>query len=91
MIREKKNIIKDFMVIPGIGKSIAGDLWELGYRSLDDLKNENPEKMYSAFCKLAGTKVDRCLLYVFRCAVYFVSNKKHNPDLLKWWNWKNKK
>ncbi len=28
------------------------------------------------------------LLYVFRCAVYYATNKKHDPELLKWWNWK---
>jgi hypothetical protein len=32
--------------------------------------------------------VDRCMLYVFRCAVYYATNKKHDPKLLKWWNWK---
>ena len=30
------------------------------------------------------------VLYVFRCAVYFAS-KQHNPELLKWWHWKEKK
>jgi hypothetical protein len=34
--------------------------------------------------------VDRCLLYVFRCAVYFASHKKHDPKLLLWWNWKDR-
>jgi hypothetical protein len=28
-------------------------------------------------------------LYTFRCAVYYASNKRHNPKLLKWWNWKD--
>jgi Pathogenicity locus len=34
--------------------------------------------------------VDRCVLYVFRAAVYFASNKKHDEEKLKWWNWKDK-
>ncbi|MFP4458563.1 MAG: helix-hairpin-helix domain-containing protein [Candidatus Zixiibacteriota bacterium] len=36
---------------------------------------------------------DRCLLYVFRCAVYFAEITEENRDIemLKWWNWKNKK
>jgi hypothetical protein len=33
--------------------------------------------------------VDRCVLYVFRCAVYFASEAEHDPELLKWWNWKD--
>jgi hypothetical protein len=30
-------------------------------------------------------------LYTFRCAVYFVSNQQHEPELLKWWNWTDAK
>ena len=86
----KETVIKEFKNIPGVGKSIALDLWELGYRSVSQLKNENPEKMYLKFCKIKNQKIDRCLLYVFRCAVYFASNKNLETELLKWWNWKDK-
>ncbi len=86
---DKKEILKQFQTIPGVGKSIAGDLWNMGYRSVSELKGKNPEQMYEDICRLFGTHVDRCMLYVFRCAVYFASNKKHNPELLKWWNWKD--
>ena len=52
---------------------------------------KNPEKMYEQSCELAGMKIDRCLLYVYRGAVYFASNNKHNSELLKWWNWTDEK
>lgn len=77
------------MTIPGVGKSIALDLWDLGYRKLDDLKHEDPQTMYDNFCALVNQKVDRCLLYVFRCAVYYTSNTSHDAEKLKWWNWKD--
>jgi len=34
---------------------------------------------------------DRCLLYVFRCAVYYASTSPELYDIekLKWWNWKD--
>jgi hypothetical protein len=32
----------------------------------------------------------RCVLYVFRCAVYFATEKVHDEELLKWWNWQDK-
>ncbi len=93
-IVRKKNSEKDalraFQQIPGVGKSIAQDLWDMGFRSPRELKNKNPEKLYADFCSLRGMPVDRCMLYVFRCAVYFVSHKKHRPELLKWWNWKDR-
>ena len=74
--------------IPGVGKTIADDLRSLGILQISDLKNKDPEKLYQKLCSVQGP-VDRCMLYVFRCAVYFVSKKKHDPELLKWWNWKN--
>ena len=75
---------------PGVGPSIARNLYDLGYRRVEDLKNEDPERMYKRLCTLKGAEVDRCLLYVFRCAVYYASNRKHDPGLLKWWNWKDR-
>lgn len=87
----KKASLKELEQIPGVGKSIANDLWGLGIRSIKDLRGRDPEKLYEKFCRQKGVSVDRCVLYVFRCAVYYSSNKKHNPDLLKWWNWKYKR
>ena len=82
--------IKELTKIPGVGKSIAEDLWNIGVRKLNDLKNRDPEELYLRLCSYQGANVDRCVLYVFRCAVYFVSRENHDPDLLKWWNWKDK-
>ena len=87
---QKYSILKELQTIPGVGKSISNDLYLMGFRSIKDLKNRNPEKLYNDFCKLVGHNVDRCLLYTFRCAVYFALNKKHDPNLLLWWSWKDK-
>lgn len=76
--------------IPGVGSSIAEDLRSLGYKTVPDLKDQNPQKMYDNLCAVQGIKLDRCVLYVFRCAVYFASHKTHEPSLLFWWNWKNR-
>jgi hypothetical protein len=84
--------IKELMTIPGVGKSIAGDLHRIGIRSVNDLKGRMPEELYDQSNALAGKTQDRCLLYVFRCAVYFADTKaeRRNPEKLKWWNWKDK-
>lgn len=82
--------MKELQQIPGVGKSIARDLIALGITSIPDLKNRVPEEMYTESNRLAGVQQDRCLLYVFRCAVYFSKKKQHDPELLKWWNWKEK-
>ena len=82
---------KELQQIPGIGRSLSKDLVDLGYRKVNELKGENPETMYQNLMDLRGEHIDRCVLYVFRCAVYYASNSKHEPDLLKWWNWKDRK
>jgi Pathogenicity locus len=85
----RRDALKDFQRIPGVGKSIAQDLWELGFRSTAGLAGADPQEMYDRFCALKGMHIDRCLLYVFRGAVYFASRTEHDPDLLKWWSWKD--
>ena len=86
---DKQAVLKEFRRIPGVGKSIAEDLWNLSLRSVSDLKNQDPEVLYMSLCALQGTQVDRCMLYVFRCAVYYASNDTYDAELLKWWNWKD--
>ena len=91
MTATQKVVLRDLQVIPGVGPSIAEDLWELGVRRVEDLRGKDPERLYEQRCKQQGVRIDRCLLYVFRCAVYFASHNKHDPELLKWWNWKDRR
>jgi nucleotidyltransferase/DNA polymerase involved in DNA repair len=79
----------DLTSIPGVGPSISQDLRDLGYRSVSALRGEDPEEMYQRLVRRTGQHVDRCVLYVFRCAVYYASNNDHDDELLKWWNWKD--
>jgi hypothetical protein len=78
-------------VIPGVGKSIAADLWKIGIKKVSDLRGKNPEVLFDRSNLLAGTTQDRCLLYVFRCAVYYAETPEQDRDSekLKWWNWKD--
>lgn len=89
MKKRARNPNDELQRIPGIGPSLADDLRRLGYRRVVDLKGADPEKMYARFEKLVGSHVDRCVLYTFRCAVYFATAKRHEPEKLKWWNWKD--
>jgi hypothetical protein len=76
--------------IPGIGPSLAQDLRDLGYDDVADLRGAEPEEMYARLIHIRGVHQDPCVLYVFRCAVYFASAKDHDPELLKWWSWKDR-
>jgi hypothetical protein len=84
----KEQVLIEFKRVPGVGPSIAQDLWDLGLRSFEDIKKADPQKLYDDLCVLKQAHVDRCMLYVFRCAHYFVSTQNHDPKLLQWWKWK---
>ena len=79
----------DLRTIPGVGPSIEADLVTLGVCSVQELRGLDPEALYARLCVHQGVRVDRCVLYVFRCAVYFAEAEEHDPELLKWWNWKD--
>ena len=76
--------------IPGIGPSLAQDLRDLGYARVTDLRGSDPERMYARLIELRGQRQDPCVLYAFRCAVYYASFTERDPELLKWWAWKGR-
>ena len=89
-VKIKSNDCIGLRTIPGVGKSIAADLRSLGIYTVKDLKYKDPEIMYIQLMDKKGSHIDRCVLYVFRCAVYYAEHDKHDPEKLKWWNWKDK-
>jgi hypothetical protein len=88
----KEESIKNLMKIPGVGKSIANDLYQIGIHKVEDLKKREPEELFDVSNAMVGVVQDRCLLYVFRGAVYFAETaaENHDPEKLKWWNWSDK-
>ena len=76
--------------IPGVGPSLARDLRSLGVTSLAALRRRSPERLYAQLNRIRGARQDPCVLYVFRCAVYFARTRHPRSGLLKWWNWKNR-
>lgn len=81
----------DLQEIPGVGPSLARDLLDLGYRRVSDLERADPEMMYARLMALREAHIDRCVLYVFRAAVYYARTPgdERDPELLKWWRWKD--
>jgi len=87
--RRKKAALEELQQIPGVGKSISEDLWQMGFRKVEELNQRDPEELYQRFCIMKQKLVDSCMLYVFCRAVYYPSNPDHDPALLNWWNWKD--
>jgi hypothetical protein len=85
----QKNL-KNLEKIPGVGKKLSKEFANIGFKEVQDFKGKDPELIYNQICTKQGFPVDRCVLYVCRLAVYFAENDVHDPEKLKWWNWKDK-
>ncbi|MGH8126789.1 MAG: helix-hairpin-helix domain-containing protein [Gammaproteobacteria bacterium] len=79
---------KGLQAIPGVGKSIEVDLQRLGIERIEQLRRRDPQDLYEQMMEQQGGHIDRCMLYVLRCAVYYAEGGRE-PDKLLWWSWKD--
>lgn len=88
---KKKIVSKDEPIakIPGIEPSAVEALAKFGYTRTTQIKGADAEDMYYRYCIETGEVEDKCLLYQFRCAVYYSTVKKPDPKKLRWWYWKD--
>ena len=77
--------MSDLRSVPGIGAKKEQDLMEVGYDSLESLKNADPDELYYEMCERKGERLDKCVLYAIRCAVAFAEDPEPNPDDYRWW------
>jgi len=49
MSKPDKSALRDLQQIPGVGRKIAEDLCNLGFRTVQDLQNQDPEELYHNF------------------------------------------
>ena len=77
--------MSDLRMVPGIGAKKEKELMELGYDSLESLREADPDELYFQACAKGGWQLDKCVLYAFRCAVAFAKDPSPNPDEYRWW------
>lgn len=85
--------LTEFREIPGVGPDMEAHLMSLGLTNLAELARENPDELYTRDCLQFGQPLDLCILYVFRCAVYYARTPagRRAPEKLNWWYWKDHK
>lgn len=88
----KHKIITDLRKIPGIGKVIAHDLYDMKIKSVDELKRLRAERLYELHNKFRGFVQDKCMLYTFRCAIDYANKSEEGKKNFKlnWWDYKDK-
>lgn len=89
LVTDKNKVLKQLQTIPSIGKACSLDLWNIGIRNISDLRGQNPNVLYDKLNTYSGVTHDICMLYTFRCAVYFATEKNHDRKKLNWWYWKD--
>jgi Pathogenicity locus len=46
MMTKKEVILRNLQTIPGIGKAMSVDLWNIGIKNVGALKGKSPTKLY---------------------------------------------
>ncbi len=84
------NTMQSLQIIPGVGPKLAKLFSNIGIKGVADLKEKNPEELYSQICAKQEVQIDRCVLYICRSSVYFAETENPDPEKLKWWYWKDR-
>lgn len=77
-----------FQQVPSIGPKLAHNLIELGYYSLDELKNEQGAELVERLERLHGVWMDPCVEDVMRLAVYHAN---HPGSDKQWWDFREER
>lgn len=83
--------LSQFQSLGSVGPSIAEDLWFLGYRGIDELRDANPSEMYQRLMFMRGETIDPCVEDVFRCAVAQTIYPDLPRSFRQWWKWKDQR
>jgi len=74
-----------------IGPAMLRDFELLGIRSVAQLAQQDPEKMYAKLGRVARQHQDICVLDVFRAAVAQARNPQLPAEECQWWYWSKKR
>ena len=79
----------DLQRLSGVGPSIAEDLIRLGFRRADELRGQDPLRLYRRLERLTGSRQDPCVLDTFACAVWHAEHPRAKPR--QWWEWSRRR
>ena len=77
----KDPVVKGFTKLTNVGPAMAKDFILLGLSSPDDLKGQDPDRLYERLCELTGKRHDPCVLDTFRAVVHNAQTGEEK----KWW------
>lgn len=66
---------------------MLADFALLGIRTVDQLAETNPDKLYEELCERTNSRQDPCVLDTFRCAVAQARDPRLAKAKCNWWYW----
>jgi hypothetical protein len=66
---------------------MAMKIYNLGFKSLEELKKADPVKMVNEYQQQVNCHVDPCVEDVFRCAITQCKYKEISTEKKHWWYW----
>ncbi|RUT35745.1 DUF4332 domain-containing protein [Paenibacillus zeisoli] len=73
----------EFQSIPSIGPKFAEDLIQLGYYSLDELRDKEGAVLFEELEKLCGVTIDPCVEDQFRLVIHYAGYPNSSKQ---WWD-----
>lgn len=74
-----------------IGPAMLRDFDLLGIRSVAQLAEQDPRKMYSRLERLTSQRQDPCVLDTFHAAVAQARNPRLPIEKCQWWYWSRRR
>lgn len=78
---DRNRIIK-LTDLPNVGKTVAGDLRQLGILAPEQIRGRCPFELYRDLCLMTGERQDPCLIDVFMSVTSFLEGNEAEP----WWH-----
>jgi hypothetical protein len=70
-----------------VGPAMLRDFEMLRIRSISQLAQQDPRKMYEKLCRLTGQRIDVCCLDTFQAAVAQARDPLLPAEKCQWWYW----
>jgi predicted RecB family nuclease len=74
-----------------VGPAMLRDFEMLGIRSVEQLAEQDPRKMYERLRRKRGQRQDPCVLDTFCAAVAQARNPRLPAEQCAWWYWSRKR
>lgn len=78
-----RDSLTDFEEIINVGAATAGDFRQLGFRSPQELKGQDPAELYTRLCQLTQTRHDPCVLDVLMASIDYMNGQPPQA----WWKY----